>query len=101
MEDHIATTPTEPRMIRIRVFSWYSAANYGLLVEIILPPNGVWDQVYPYRHVAVRNITLGERDYERSLCDRSEYLPIGTLTRWTCQGNLYHTNYPSLTPCLV
>ena len=64
VEDHIATTPTGPRRTHIRVGSWYSAAITGLLVEIILLSNGVWDQVYPYRHVAVRNITLGERDYE-------------------------------------
>jgi hypothetical protein len=64
VEDHIATTPTRPRKVHIRVGSWYSAAITGLLVEIILLSNGVWDQVYPYRHVAVHNIALGKRDYE-------------------------------------
>jgi hypothetical protein len=44
----------------IRACSWYFVANTGLLVEIILQSNRVWDQVYPYRHVVVCNISLGK-----------------------------------------
>ena len=65
VEDHIASTPIGPRKKTYhRVYSWYSAANPSLLLETILQSIGVWDQVCPYRHVDVRNISLGERDYK-------------------------------------
>ena len=64
VEDHIASTPTGPRKKTYpRVGSWYFTAYTGLLVEVILLSNGVWDQVYPYRHVAIRNNSLDERNY--------------------------------------
>jgi len=33
----------------------------------------VWDQAYPYRHVAVRKDSLGERDYEPVLGEKNNY----------------------------
>jgi hypothetical protein len=48
----------------------------------------VWDQVYPYRHVAIRNISLGEKDYVLVLMWPSRVSPIGTLTKCSYQGNL-------------
>jgi hypothetical protein len=99
VEDHLATTPTGPwKITYIRACSWFSAANTGLLVRTILLSNGVWDQVYPYRHVAVLNISLGERGYEPVLMRPRRVSPIGTLTRHSCQGNLSPHKLPPTRP---
>jgi hypothetical protein len=37
----------------------------------------------------------------RSLYDRSEYLPTGTLTRRSCQGNPHHVKYPHSLPSKI
>jgi hypothetical protein len=55
----------------------------GLLVEI-----RVWDQAYPYRHVAVRKISLGERDYEPVLIWPRQVSPTGILSKDPCHGKL-------------
>jgi hypothetical protein len=89
VEDHIASMPTRPwKKTYPRVGSWYSATYTGLLVEIILLSNGMWDQVYPYRHVAVRNNSLGERNYEPVLMWLCRVSPTGILSRHPCHGKL-------------
>ena len=89
VEDHIASTPTGPRKKTYpHVFSWYSTVNTNLLIEIILQSNRVWDQVYPYRHVDVRNISLGERDYEPVLMWPRQVSPTRILPRHPYHGKL-------------
>ena len=89
VEDHIASTLIGPQKKTYpRVGSWYSTAYTGLLVEIILLSNGVWDQTDPYRHVAVRNNSLGERDYEPVLMWPRQVSPIGILSRHACHDKL-------------
>jgi len=101
VEDHIATTPTEHgRSLSNRVCSCYSVANAGLLVGIILLSNGVRDQTYPHRHVAVRIVSLGKGAMNRSLCDRSEHPKTETLHRRICQV-IYSLDYPRSLPVSV
>ena len=65
VEGHISSTLTRYERKPIPPNgSWQSTSYTGLLVDIIPLSNEVWDQVYPYRHVAVRIISLGERDYK-------------------------------------
>ena len=60
VEDHIASTPTGYGRKPIpRIGSWQSAAYTDLLVDIVPLSNWVWDQAYPYRHVAIRNKLTG------------------------------------------
>jgi hypothetical protein len=55
VEDYIASTTTgHGRKPIPRIGSRYFAAYTGLLVDTILLSNGLWDQTYPYRHVAVQ-----------------------------------------------
>jgi len=65
MKDHIASMPTRPRKItqhpcRLLIVRCHA----DLLVEILLLSNRVWDLVYSYRHMVVRNIRLDEMAYE-------------------------------------
>ena len=89
VEDHIASTPTRQGRKPIPCArSWSSVAYIGLLVETILLSNRVWDLVYPYRHMVVRNISLGERDYEPVLKWPRRVSPIGILSRHSCHDKL-------------
>ena len=82
VEGHISSTLTRYERKPIPPNgSWQSTSYTGLLVDIIPLSNGVWDQVYPYRHVVVRNNSLGERDYEPVLIWPRWVPPTGILSR--------------------